>query len=394
MNFNGVSFEKVEFQDLTNCNALDDYLFKIGVLISLRSGKREQLKDFFASCSQKLDNQLKVMMYFPFLGENADVATYLKKNGLPLKTRLKIQSAFRQKKFIRQTKQEVLRLVDIFQNKEELKSPEKRQIQLAAVKSLTHVFFKNLFSLHLAINAKNQPWSIKLKRELSKFSPYWNLIRGFSFSTEELLKIRDYLLLVMNDYQETFEDQEGIKILAEKFTQMGHTQEFRTIRSRSGADWSLSQLRERFKNPLLKSEFFDFWYMVMMNRTSDAELRQKFRQAIHKRSLQQARPGQLWVFQYFFPPDDELRKIILDKLLSFWRSPVQINRYTVLRTLEFNKVKQAMSARDAYFKKANFQIKREFFTELLNSGYSTENALYELFLLGDKNEENLWWLII
>lgn len=333
-------------------------------------------------------------MYFPFLGDDQEVGSYLLKNGLGLKSRLKIQSNFRQKKYVRQQKKDILELINELQNKEGLKSPEKRQGYLKRIDNINHPFFKSLFSFLIAIEAKNQPWAYRLKRQLSKSSPYWNLIRGIQFTEDEEVLVRDFILFALNEYQEVFEDEEGLKILAEKITQTGHTQEFRTVRSRMGADWSLAELRERFKNPLLKSEYFDFWYMIMMNRTSDAELRQKFRQAITKRSLLQSRAGQLWVFEYFFPGEDSLRQIILAKLLKAWRSGNQIDRYSVLRTLELPKVKQALAAMNPTFKRASFQIKREFFNELLHSGYSTENALYELYLLGDKNEENLWWLML
>jgi hypothetical protein len=387
-------FDQPEFKDLEKCTALDDYLFKMGVLITLRRGKRELLKDYFAKCSQNLSDQMKVMMFFPFLGEIVEVGKYLKDNGLPLKASLRIQSTFRQKKYLRSKKATILELLVTLKKEDSLKSPGERQIVFERVKSIGHDFWRQLFSFSLAIKAKNLPWALELKRELAKSSPYWNLIKSISFTHEEEIMIRDFILYVLTEYQEVFEDSEDIKILAERFSLFGHTSDFRLIKSQLNADWSLTEIRSKFKNPLLKSEYFDFWYLIMMNRTSDAELRQNFRKAISKRSLSKARPGQMWVFEYFFPADEKRRNEIIKKLLRMWKRKNLVDRYTVLRTASLPKIKKNLAEKEISFLRADFQMKREFFTEVLNTGYSTEGTLYELFQLGDKNEDNLWWLML
>ncbi len=384
----------MQFKDLTKCEFFDDYLFKMGVLITVRKGKREELNEFFKTCSQQLSFQMKAMLYFPFLGDVKEVGDYLKSNGIALKQRLKIQSAFGEKKKVRKLKEEIMELLEAWQKEDVLKSPEERQKGLKRLERLNHKYFKKLFTFVLAIKSKNIPWAVSLKRELIKFSPYWNLTRGLDFNEEEDQKLRDFLLFSLELFKDFHKEDEGVKMLAEKFAQMGHSNEYKTIKSRNGADWSLTDLRNQFKNPFLKSEFFDFWYLMMMNRTSDAELREKFRQAISVRSLIKAKPGQMWVFEYFYPPQQILRKIILDKLEKMWASNAHDQRYVVLRTLDSASVKQSLAERDSNFKRASFQLKREFFSDVLSTGFSTENALYELYLLGDKNEENLWWLMI
>ncbi len=387
-------FDQPEFKDLGKCAALDDYLFKMGVLITLRRGKRELLKDYFAKCSQNLSDQMKVMMFFPFLGEIVEVGKYLKENGLPLKRRLRIQSTFRQKKYLSSKKVVILELLETLKKEDSLKSPGERQVVFDRVKNIGHEFWRQLFSFSLAIKAKNLPWALELKRELAKSSPYWNLIKSISFTHEEEIMIRDFILYALTQYQEVFEDSEDVKILAERFAQIGHTNDFRLIKSQLNADWSLTEIRSKFKNPLLKSEYFDFWYLIMMNRTSDTELRQNFRKAISKRSLLKARPGQMWVFEYFFPADENRRNEIIKKLLKMWKRKNLVDRYTVLRAASLPKIKKNLADKESSFLRADFQMKREFFTEVLNTGYSTEGTLYELFQLGDKNEDNLWWLML
>lgn len=337
---------------------------------------------------------MKAMMYFPFLGEVEQVGEYLKKNGIPLKERLRIQSSFSQKKQVRKMKKEFLLMIEEWQKEGALATSEERQKWLPRVNRLKHPFYKSILTFVIAIKAKNTPWAVSLKREIIKSSPYWNMVRGIELKEEEELKVRDFFLFSMELYKEFHEDSEGLKMLAEKLTQTGHTNEFKTIRSRIGADWSLTDLRAQFKNPLLKTEYFDFWYMMMMNRTSDAELREKFRQALNLRSLRKAQEGQLWVFEFFFPPQKSLREVILDKLGSMWMSRDLQSRYTVLRCMDSPKIKTSLSKRKDAFKRASFQLKRELYMDILSTGLATEGSLYELYLLGDKSEENLWWLML
>lgn len=77
-----------------------------------------------------------------------------------------------------------------------------------------------------------------------------------------------------------------------------------------------------------------------------------------------------------------------------WKRKNLVDRYTVLRAASLPKIKKNLADKESSFLRADFQMKREFFTEVLNTGYSTEGTLYELFQLGDKNEDNLWWLML
>jgi hypothetical protein len=334
------------------------------------------------------------MAYFPYLGSLEDAGEYLKDNGYALKYRLKIQSLLQRKRQIEVMKKEILTLIDILQDKTRLQSPETRHDVLKKVRKLPIEWWERFFSLLLAVEGKNQPWALELKRELTKSSPYITLVGGLSFSEDEQIKIRDFIIFVLKKYQEQFGDEEGTKILAEKITNAVGNNEFKVVRNRLDADWSLTELRDNFKNPLLRSEFFDFWYMVMMNRTSDTEVRSRFRKALTQRSLKNAQPGQFWVMEYFFPAEKKKREIILSRLEDMWAGTDSLEQYTVLRVSRSLKIKNLLAKRIPDFKRADFQINREFYRKLLNSGRSTHYALAELFFLGDKNEENLWWLIL
>lgn len=366
----------------------------MAVIKDVREGKREIFKKLFLKCQDKISKDFSTILYFPFLGTLEDVKSYLKENGLSLKERLKIQSNFYQKQNLKSLKSKIISLIEKFNAKEGLSSPEKRHALLQEVKTIPIAWWERLFSLQLATEARNQPWALELKRELAKSSPYVFLIKGIPFGELELVKIREFILKTLVRYKEEFEDEVGVKILADRFMGSLDSSDFKTIKDRVDADWSLSELREKFSNPLLRSEFFDFWYMVMMNRTSDSEVRSRLRKALSLRSLKGAQDSQLWVLEYFFPGQKEMREIIIDRLSKMWRGRSLIDQYSVLRIARNPKIKKLLSAKASDFEKPDFKIVREYFDKLLHSGYSSHFALYELYFLGDKNPDNLWWLIL
>ncbi len=387
-------FKKPEYKTLEDCNALEDYLFQMAIIIDVRRGKREIFKNLFLKCQQKISKEFSTILYFPFLSNLEEVKTYLKENGLSLKERLKIQSSFYRKQKIKEIKNKIIDLIDVLASEESLNSPEKRHEILLKVKMIPILWWERLFSLLIATEAKNRPWSLELKRELAKSSPYVFLIKGIPFDEIEMVKIREFILKVLTRYKDEFNDIEGVKILADRFNGSLESGDFKTIKEKVDADWSLSELREKFDNPLLRSEFFDFWYMVMMNRTSDSELRSRIRKALSYRALNSAQYSQLWVLEYFLPVDEKMRKLIVRQLSKMWVSNSLVHQYTVLRASRNQPLKKILSQSSKEFEKPDFKIVREYFDKLLNSGYSTHFALYELYYLGDKNPENLWWLIL
>jgi len=365
----------------------------MGILLALRRGLREKVIDSMTKCSEFLGDDLKRMMFFPFLGNVQEVGQYLKVNGLNLKERLRTQSKFTRRKSILKSKEEIMEIIDLLKNEKEIVSPLKRDHLLKKITRIRVSLWKRVFSLYIAIKAENEPWASSLKRSLAKESPYFNILMSLPFDDSEQLKIRDFLVDLLSLYRSEYEDTVGLKILAERLTRYGEKAEFRLLRTKFDADWSLTELRSNFKNPVLKREFFDFWFQVMMNRTSENEIKEHLRSTLDSRVLKSSEDSQFWIFEFFFPADKELRKIITKRLLEMWNSYQIEKKFIVLKAMEKSEVKTSLIALDPQFKRADFQYKREFYTDLLNSGYSTEYSLYSLYQIGDRQEENLWWLM-
>ncbi|MCR9203099.1 MAG: hypothetical protein NXH75_00870, partial [Halobacteriovoraceae bacterium] len=321
------------------------------------------------------------------------VTKYLKINNVPLKERLKVQSHFYQKKKVFREKANILQLMSRGLQEKGLDNPQVRQDFLNEVDNLKSDFWKNFLSLHVAIYAKNLPWANKLKKKIVKSSPFTLLVEGLPFNEQEEEVVRDYLLKILEDYVEILKDEEGGKIIAKFLSDIVDTNNFRLLKTRLNADWSLTQIRDNMKNPLHQQEYFDFWFYILMNRSSDVEVKRRFRDFIDPDLVKSAGQGQFWVFEHFFPSDKEIREILRKRLLLMWRRGDLNDQYTVLRSILNANLKQYLAKENDNFKRADFQLQREFFQNVLNTGLSTPFALYHLSLLGNLDENDLWWLM-
>ncbi len=327
------------------------------------------------------------------MDEVEGVADYLKSNGYGFKESLRIQSQFLQKKNILKQQQLVLELIEEITTVESLNNAFKRSILLKRTKTIKSRFWRRIIELPIAMAAKNTAWVKKLKKNLCQESPYYPDIRGWNFKEKDRELIRNYFLFVLKSYSEILGRDEELRILSEKLSLYGGTNDFKTIGSRYDADWSLAELRESFKNPYLRNRYFDFYFLVLMNRTSSTELVQRIRESISENVLKRAKNSQYWIFEYFFPADKRMREIILTKLNNQWEERDYTYRFHILKILSNSVVKKGLSQKNPIFNRATFQIERQFYTELLSSGEASHYAFYELSKLGDKSSNHLWWLI-
>ena len=360
---------------------------------TLKNEGRKSFTDLIGQCFSSVAPSFLTKAYFPYLDEIDGIKKYLLENKVSARERFQVQSYFIQTKKVTKEYRKLIELISFGIDSEKFKTPYQRYRYQNEVNELSSPFWKGIFSLNIALHSGNQPWLISLIKDLSRSSPYSFLVRGTSFTQQERVMVRDYLLALLEKIDDESENEEILKILAEKITRLGVTNNFKTIRSRLDAEWSLSELRSNFKNPRLRKEFFDFWYQELMGRTSDAELDQKLRDGLNAKVLKYADTGQLWVFEHYFPADEELRNIIIHKFLTMWKSGDILKVHQVIKVLGDPKISRLLGEKNEDFKRANFQLRREFFKELLRSGRGVNYALYSLYKLGDEDLSNLWWMI-
>lgn len=345
-------------------------------------------------CSEKLNKELKALIYFPFHGDDKAISDYLKEGGFTLKKRLQLQSYFRQKNNNNIQKKQVISLIKLAREDKYFEDIQFRESFLRDIKGLKYSLWSQLLKLKIAIHAKNFLWVDKLKKEILKMSPYSLYVKSHSFSEDEEQVVKDFLIKVLDSYRKLPGNLENSKLIGKYLSRVLEQKDLGFLEKRYNADWSLSEIRNKMKNPIHQYDFFDFWFFLLMNRSSDLDVKSRIRDFLNQSILSHAEDGQFWIFEYFFPGGTELRSLLKTRLLEMWQKGDLVSKYTVLRVLLNNKAKSFLSKQDRVFQRGDFQLRREYFKELLNTGESTTFAFYNLIKLGNRDQNDLWWLIM
>lgn len=353
-----------------------------------------EFKKRLGECLNFIPKDLERIAYFPFLGDQAGIKKYLVENDISPMKRFKIQSFYRQARYIEKEKDSIIELLTYGLSDDRFSDPFQRLEYKEKIERIGEDFWKNLFSLNLAMASKNHPWLTQLIKNLGQTSPYFFEVYGPSFSESERKMVRDYILELIEKVKDRTDDELRIKVLARKVSQLGKTEDFQEIADELDAQWSLSELRDLFQNPLWKNEYFDFWYSLIKERTTQAEVDSKLRSVLTGSLVSSAHFSQLWVFDSYLPANKKVRKVLYSRLEEKWSKGDMLDTYQILELLKMAPIKSAMSKKVSDLNRANFQLTREFFIRLLNSGRSSQFALYQLYRLGDKDSDHLWWLVL
>ncbi len=363
-------------------------------MLILKKQGREEFKKKIGACLNFIPKDLEHMAYFPYLSDDKGVKEYLKEGHMPAHKRFKVLSFHRQATLKKKEKAIIIELLSYGLSDDRFKDPFESIKYKEKLEKISLSFWRDLFSLNLALASKNKPWLTQLIRRLGQVSPHYFRVNGVSFYNEELKMVRDYMLELMEKLIDREADEQRVKILARKISLLGKTSEFKEIGDEVDADWSLSELRSFFLNPLWKNEYFDFWYYLIEGRTSQAEIDSKLRNILTYDLVKDASFAQLWVLESYLPPDEKVREVLYSRIKDRWGRGTLLDTYEVLEILKMTPVKAAVSKEVKDLNRASFQLAREFYIRLINSGHSSQYALYQLYRLGDKQSDHLWWLVL
>ena len=363
-------------------------------LLILKQKGRGEFKVKLGECINFIPKDLEQIAYFPYLSDLEGVKDYLEENQVATQKRFKVQSFFRHSLSVKREKAKILELISFGLDQERFKSSFDQLEYKDKVSQIHSTFWQDLFSLNLAYHSGNKPWLTQLTRRLGQISPYYFTINGLALQKEELKMVRDYILELLEKLAERPVDRERVKILARRISQMGQTESYQEIADELDAQWSLTELRAVFQNPLWKNVYFDFWYSLIVDRTTEAEVDGKLRDVLTKDLVANAPFDQLWVFEHFLPADEQVREELYKRVRDKWKRGGLLESFQILQMLKVSPIKTALANDVKDLNRANFQLMREYFIQLLNSGYSTQVALYQLYKLGDKQTDHLWWLVI
>jgi len=392
-----VSFGIPEFKPFSlkeECSHLEDYLVKMALLLILKKDGRDAFKNRIGACTSYIPKDIQQVAYFPYLGDFEGVKAYLKQSSISLQKRFKVQSFYVQAKKIREAKALIFELISYGLADDRFKDPFDRLKYQEKIDRISLGYWRKLFSINLALADNNRSWLTHLLKDLGQVSPQYFSINSLNYSASEMKMIRDYILELLVKLKDRKIDLLRLKVIARKMAWIGKDDLFFEISDELEAEWSLSEIRSYMQNPFWKGEYFDFWYYLILDRTSQAEIDSKIRDILNIELVEEAPFSQFWVFEHYLPSKPKLRDALYERLENRWEKGSLLDSLQVLELLKLAPVKTALSKKVKDLNRANFQLSRELYIRLLNSGHSSQYALYKLYNLGDKDPDHLWWLIL
>ena len=260
--------------------------------------------------------------------------------------------------------------------------------ELKKVENIKNNLLRRLSHLALALNVNNLGWGNQVVKKILKINEYdlmLNPIRQQK-NEEEFVVLLEILL---KEYSEKSKDILKAQMLANLFYHYGQSNSYKVLVNRFNSLWPLLEVREIIKKTMFAGEFFNFWYIHLLNRTSDNNLRALMRGMLDNDTIERADISQFWVFDYYYPGDPKLRNIITQKLYKAWESKSIKDQLIILKVLNNGILKRDLAKLNNYFDKPLFQIKREFFKNNLSNPILTEYSLFNLTILGDTKLKNL-----
>ncbi len=371
-------------------------------ILKKRQESDDQFNQYLRQCRASFDSLLRVQLDFTdavFGMNEVNIHKWLKSKGLNFKKRFKIVSRRRQFSVSIHFSQWISLFKEALNLEKELKEEKKifnkGQEILRQISNMRSNFWRSWIELAVALNTSNHAWARQQVAKIIKTGPYEVFFHApLNFEKRMEIEIIELFSLAIQRFKKKIKNEMLSRILIDELNQLGNSIEFRSFSGRFNSDWSLAELRGMSKKELFVRKYFDFWYSKYFNRTAEVELRSFLREVLTPRTLKKALVSQLWVFAYYLPSDQKLRKILSEKLVKAWRSKDMYKKFVVIRLLGQKPIKRALQKEIPEFSKARFQIERNYFRKLLDSGVAVHFALYHLMRLGDKDRENLWWLVI
>lgn len=143
---------------------------------------------------------------------------------------------------------------------------------------------------------------------------------------------------------------------------------------------------ENITSPVWGKEFLGFWSRQAINQLTTIEFHQTLEKNLSDSRLNQQFNSLVWIFQDYFPPQDEWRRIILNKAIAYQKSKNYHERYLFLLLLKNESIKNQLLKRDGSLSTPIYQLQRKFYRELLENKVACDFAIATLFKLGDEDE--------
>lgn len=258
------------------------------------------------------------------------------------------------------------------------------------------LLIRELIKLGVASVRGNVGWLRNIIVRIIKMLPNEIIFRAQSANFRDMNQVKDLSksVIVLLEKMRGKLTGDAYKILVHQLDSIIGSAESKKGVYSSGATWSLAQFRDKITSGRYEPEFIGFWIQELISRTAAREVRTLLKKVMTKKYIEAMPISNIWLLHYYYPLDGDLRNILSNKILKAYNSEDYYLQYLAISLLENGIIKKEMMAKDEEFKRALFQIKRDFYHRTLSSGIAIHFSLHNLMLLGDKDHRHLWWLVL
>ncbi|MCO4792122.1 MAG: hypothetical protein KC493_00305 [Bacteriovoracaceae bacterium] len=387
-----------------SCNDLDKFGVKLHLIIQHQNLSKDW-KNFKDKCSFRISGELGALIeYNDLKKKNLEIKDYLKPYKIKKKkvNKIKRMEKLSSHEFSEKSFSGIF--IKIMNEDFKLKAHERLDLlnsYLEKVKKSENVYAV-LTRLMIALEWGNISWAKREIKNLIHLDPIRYIYsiqrirvpKSAPEKSEEIQPLIDSLKKIVNKAYAEKLLQKEVRIMVANFSLFIDGKEIRTLVDKTEANWSLLELRSLSVEGRRGREYFEFWYSALRGRTTSNEIRNYFKRSLNTNVIREMSDHALWVFSEYLPNDLEERKEIIKRAVELGNRSDPYENLTALRLITYEPLKKEIVKKVGWMKGARFNVKRKLFRKSLETGRAISFNIYNLLLLGDKDEELLWWLVL
>lgn len=257
-------------------------------------------------------------------------------------------------------------------------------------------FLKKLLEVLAALRVGNDAWAKRALGEAIFIDPYQYAleINPIHLSPEKLSSYKSDLTQALKILNEKLKKEPIVQMYINTLAGQTNDDAILKVRDELGFRWSLVDIRNFIKDRIVGSSYPHVWFVALSGRTTQNEIDNYFESALDVQKMEKWEWYKMWLFRSFLPNDENLRKIIFEKLDQFEEELTLHRKLLLTQMAENQTIKRELKDKIDLYSKPTFQLKREFYRSLFYSGEAPYFALFQLWSMGDISDESLLWLAI
>lgn len=373
------------------------------MLLSKNQDRTDVNDDFINKCFLSMDKDFLILLNLSQedLSSRKNFEKYLIQAGAKTKLRAKalnIYSLKRQHK----SQEELLEVFVEISSIDEIKEQgalryKKLYSYVKAVENVSEANpMRNFIELAIALRTKNDEWVRRASQKILSTSSlqFATFLDPRKISKKLFIQYIDGLFDTFKYMKENFKDPMLLRMLATKMSMFLPMKYKTRFILDFDANWSLSELREVVISREYGQSAIGLWFNVLENRTTETEVNHFLNNVLERRALKKFPKEEFWILKYFYPGDYR-RSVLESRLALFVKNKKSVHEdFIMSEILESEAIQKSLSKTDPKLGRALFKVKRDIYKSALKSGHPSQFALYNLFLLGEKDPELFWWFVL